>query len=74
MIKVKVYSVDISDCEVGDSIKEYENWEDLIIELEEEYDEEDINGESIRDLDQGNAITIQGDSWFKVYRLISAKD
>jgi hypothetical protein len=69
MINVKVYSVDVVDCEVDDDIEEYESWEDLINELEDEHDE-DVDGTSIRELDNGDNITIRGDVWFKVYKLI----
>jgi hypothetical protein len=68
-IQVKVYSVDTVDCSVKEDITEYDSWEDLLIELEDEF-EEDVDGESIRDLDQGTSIVIKGDVWFNQYQLL----
>ena len=69
MIKVLTKHVDIVDCESDHDVEEFDSWEHVIEYLEEEYGE-DINGKSIRDLDEGGFIKIEGDVWFCSYELV----
>jgi len=72
-IKVIKYSVNVSEKEVSHEICEYDNWEQLIDELKEEYDE-DVYCTPIEDLDEGDRIVVEDDVSFLECKLLTDED